>query len=173
MCAAIEVREGFMNALKATHFGVVRQLGLLTSDLDRFVASYRKLFGLEPDRLTTVPEGASAEQCKRRIAYYNFPEIELEVIEPVNSKRVWHEFLEKRGDCLHHIQHNVDDLAAACARMEQNGCVMIERGFSINVAEAEYVFYDTLAQVGYVTELVNFREIASQKAQRCADVRKE
>ena len=43
---------------------------------------------------------------------------------------------------------------------------MIERGHSITVPEVEYVFFDTVDRLGYVTEIVNFKEIENRNARR-------
>lgn len=148
-----------MKPCEQTPFGEVRQIGLLTGDLDAFIKSFRALYGLEPDRLALVPVNSTQENCERRVAYYNYPEIEIEVIEPLRSKREWHEFLERHGDSVHHLQFNVADFDGACNRILKNGCRMIERGFSIRVPEVRYIFFDTVDLLGYVTEIVNFKEI--------------
>lgn len=75
-------------------------------------------------------------------------------------------FLDRHGDCLQHIQFNVEDLAAAIEQLEQQGVEMIERGHSITVPEVEYVFFDTVDRLGYVTEIVNFKEIENRNARR-------
>lgn len=139
-------------------FASVRQMGLLTGNLDRFMENMRNLYGLEPDRTAFYPKEAGPENCVRKLAYYNFPEIELEVIEPVNAEPVWLDFLAKHGDCLHHVQFNVDNLSETVKRMEANGIQLIERGFSITNPKVEFLFFDTLSTLGYVTEIVNFRE---------------
>lgn len=142
-----------------TPISSVRQLGLVTSDVARFIDNMRILYGLEPDRTAFVPPEANDETCLRKLAFYNFPEVELEVVQPVHSLPAWHEFLEKHGDCLQHVQYNVDSLSEAIERMEKNGVEMIERGHSITNPAVEYCFFDTTAQLGFVTEIVNFREI--------------
>lgn len=139
-------------------FVSVRQMGLLTCNLDRFIENMRNLYGLEPDRTAFYPKESGPEDCVRKIAFYNFPEIELEVIEPVNAEPVWTDFLAKHGDCLQHVQFNVDNLSETIKRMEANGIQLIERGFSITNPKVEFLFFDTLSTLGYVTEIVNFRE---------------
>ena len=147
-----------MNSIEKTPFSSVRQMGLLTGNLDRFIDNMKKLYSLEPDRTAFYPKESSPSDCQRKIAFYNFPEIELEVIEPTNSHKSFHEFLAKHGDCMHHVQFNVDNLAAAMKKMEDAGANLIERGFSITDPRVEFLFYDTVGQLGYVTEIVNFRE---------------
>lgn len=148
-----------MKKLGETPFGSIRQIGILTENLESFLEEYRRLYSLEPDKQSLVPVDAGEENCQRKLAFYQFPEVEVEVIEPVQSKREWHDFLQRHGGSIHHIQFNVDPLEEACKRLEEAGCQMIERGYSINVPEVQYVFFDTVKQLGYVTELVNFKEI--------------
>ena len=151
-------RESMKFSKEKTPFGSVRQLGLLTGSLERFIENMRRTYGLEPDRTAVYPVGSSAEECVRKLAYYNFPEIELEIVEPVNATQEWHDFIAKRGDCLHHIQYNVDDLDSVMKTMEKNGVRLIERGHSISDPRVEFLFFDTIDSLGYVTEIVNFRE---------------
>lgn len=141
-----------------TPFASVRQIGLLTGSLDRFISNMRALYGLEPDRVATYPSDATPEECIRNLAYYNFPEVELEIVEPVNTTQEWHDFILKHGDCLQHVQYNVDDLSGTIKRMEDNGIRLIERGYSISNPKVEFLFFDTLDMLGYVTEIVNFKE---------------
>ena len=101
---------------------------------------------------------ATPEECIRNLAYYNFPEVELEIVEPVNTTQEWHDFILKHGDCLQHVQYNVDDLSGTIKRMEDNGIRLIERGYSISNPKVEFLFFDTLEMLGYVTEIVNFKE---------------
>ena len=151
-----------MNGHTETSFSTVRQIGLVTGDLDQFIHNMRRLYRLEPDRTAFVPVDATKETCLRRLAFYEFQHIELEVVEPLRSHPAWHTFLEKHGDCLQHIQFNVDDLDAAIAQMESEKIEMIERGYSISVPKVEYVFFDTVEKLGYVTEIVNFKEIEAR-----------
>ena len=152
-----------MKRLGETPFGSIRQIGILTENLESFQEEYRRLYSLEPDKKSLVPVDAKEDSCQRKLAFYQFPEVEVEVIEPVQSKPEWHDFLQKHGGSIHHIQFNVDPLEDACKRLEAAGCRIIERGYSINVPEVQYVFFDTVQRLGYVTELVNFKEIERLK----------
>lgn len=153
-----------MRKMTQTPFTAIRQIGLVTGDLDRFMQNMRDLYSLEADRTAFVPAEATRETCIRHLAYYDFPQVQLEVVQPIRSHPAWHAFLEKHGDCLQHMQFNVENLEEAVARMEARGVPMIERGYSIAVPEVEYVFFDTVRQLGYVTEIVNFKEIENRQA---------
>ena len=147
-----------MKKISDSVFSSIRQIGILTSDLDKFISDYRVLYGFDPDRMAIYPTDADEKTCARRIAFYNFPEVEIEVIEPVRSIAPWREFLKKHGGSIHHIQFNVDCLAKAVEVMKANDCDIIERGYSMTDPRVEFIFFDTVDKVGYVTEVVNFRE---------------
>lgn len=139
-------------------FTSVRQIGLLTANIEKFIANMKEIYGLAPDRTARYPAESGPEDCIRKLAFYNFPEVELEVVEPVNTSQAWLDFLKKHGDCLQHVQFNVKNLSAAIQQMEAHGIRLIERGFSITNPKVEFLFFDTLDTLGYVTEVVNFRE---------------
>lgn len=82
----------------------------------------------------------------------------MEVIEAKIDHKVWSEFIQKHGKGLHHIQYNVCDFARAVEQMTEKGISLIERGHSITVPEVEFAFFDTVDQLGFVTEIVNFAE---------------
>ena len=93
-----------MNQAMETPFRAIRQIGLVTGDLDRFIQNMENLYHLRPDRTAFVPVGATKETCLRRLAFYEFEHVELEVVEPLRSHPAWHIFLDRHGDCLQHIK---------------------------------------------------------------------
>lgn len=147
-----------MNSIENTPFSSIRQLGMVVRNLDDFINDMKSIYGLNPDRTAFYPKESDYETCQRRIAFYNFPEVEIEVVEPTRSMPYWHEFLEKHGNCLQHIQFNVTSLKDAISRMEAMGATILERGYSITDPRVEFVFFDTVDKLGYVTEVVNFKE---------------
>ena len=52
-----------MNQAMETPFRAIRQIGLVTGDLDRFIQNMENLYHLRPDRTAFVPVGATKETC--------------------------------------------------------------------------------------------------------------
>ena len=50
-----------MNQAMETPFRAIRQIGLVTGDLDRFIQNMENLYHLRPDRTAFVPVGATKE----------------------------------------------------------------------------------------------------------------
>ena len=94
----------------------ISHLGIAVADLKASVAVYRNLLGVEPDRLEDLPDSGV------RVALFRTGNVEIELFEPLGDKGdTIHRFLAKRGDGIHHICGEVDDLAAELKRLEEMG----------------------------------------------------
>ena len=139
-------------------FTKVRQIGIITDDLEKYVNDYEQIYGITKSRDAYYPPDSDMDSCLRQIAYFNNSNVEMEVIEAKIDHKVWSEFIKKHGKGLHHIQYNVCDFARAVEQMTEKGISLIERGHSITVPEVEFAFFDTVDQLGFVTEIVNVAE---------------
>ena len=92
---------------KILHIGVaVKNLGL-SNEL------FTALFGISPSRTEEVP------QQKSTIAYYPLGESSLELIESMAQDSTIAKFIEKRGEGIHHICLEVDDLKKEITRLKE------------------------------------------------------
>jgi methylmalonyl-CoA/ethylmalonyl-CoA epimerase len=89
----------------------IDHIGILVSNLDEATKLYRDCFGLEVEKLETIPaQGVKAAVLSLAQG------AKLELLEPLpdsNMARV----LEKRGEGLHHITFEVDDLGKELDRI--------------------------------------------------------
>ncbi len=83
-------------------------------------AEFYKLLGLEVDTIEVV-----AGQ-KVKAAIMNVGDSALELIEPVEADSPISAFLEKRGQGLHHISLEVDDLEATLALLKERNIKLID-----------------------------------------------
>ena len=56
-----------------------------------------------------------------------------ELIEPLDGPNSYQEFLDSRGEGLHHLGYFVDDLDAAIAEMEAQGFAVLQSGRAFGV----------------------------------------
>lgn len=147
-----------MNYGKNGIFTKVRQIGIITDNLEEYVNDYERIYGITRSREAFYPPESDKDTCIRQIVYFNNSNMEMEVIASGVNHKIWSEFIKKHGKGLHHIQYNVCDFAGAVEHMADRGISLIERGHSITVPEVEFAFFDTVDQLGFVTEIVNFAE---------------
>lgn len=154
--------ESLVGPLRAAGTGHVHQIGIVVADRDDAVARYSALFGYSswrqdsfgPDdveRMTLRGEDASYSM---RLAFSGeAPEIEL--IEPVDGRSLYSEWLAERGEGLHHLAVIVDSLDDSIAALEAAGYPNIQsgHGFAPN-GKGGYAYFDTTHELGYILEAV-------------------
>ncbi len=93
---------------KINHIGIaVKSLGL-SSDV------FSKLFEQTNPHTETVPEQ------KATIAFYPIGESSIELIESTSGDSAISKFIEKRGEGIHHICLEVDDIKSEIARLKNH-----------------------------------------------------
>ena len=92
-------------------------------NLEEGVATYRDTLGLELDRT----DESAALGIKQ--AFFNLPGGGfIEVVAPISGDSAVGQALEKRGEGMHTIAFEVDDLAATCEAMKAAGARLIGEG---------------------------------------------
>ena len=93
------------------------------NDLDEGIATYRDVIGLTLDRTDESP----ALGIKQ--AFFNLPGGGfIEVVSPLSADSAVGKSLESRGEGIHTIAFEVDDLAATCEALKESGARLIGEG---------------------------------------------
>ena len=93
------------------------------SDIEEGIKTYRDALGLELDR-TDESDALGIKQ-----AFFNLPGGGfIEVVAPTDPNSAVGQALDKRGEGMHTIAFEVDDLAATCAAMKAAGVRLIGEG---------------------------------------------
>lgn len=140
----------------------IDQVGIVVHDLDRALDRYERVFGGGPWRTWTygpdvVPRlsvhGADAQFTMRIALSSGQPQIEL--IEPVEGPSIYHEWLERHGEGLHHLGTFASDLDAAEATMAQRRFRLIQsgRGYGLD-GDGAFLYYDAIEELGVILELI-------------------
>lgn len=92
-------------------------------DLDEGIATYRDRLGFTLDR-TDESEALGIKQ-----AFFNLPNGGfIEVVAPTDENSAVGKAIAGRGEGMHTIAFEVDDLAATCAAMKDSGAQLIGEG---------------------------------------------
>ncbi|PXY36629.1 VOC family protein [Prauserella flavalba] len=140
--------------------GRIDQVGIVVRDLDASEAGMRRVLGLEPHTRT--------ENTYRRTTYrgreidatvgvllYDVRGLELEFLAPRTSGNVWQDFLDERGEGLHHIRFAVDSHAAARDDLHSRGVETYQEGESMRGGGVRYAYYDSVPFLGFLLETLN------------------
>ena len=99
----------------------VDHIGILVSNLDEAVKLYEDCFGAEVDKVETI----SGQGVKAAILSLG-QGAKLELLEPLPGSNM-DKVLEKRGEGLHHITFEVDDVDNEISRLSEKGVDLIDK----------------------------------------------
>lgn len=98
----------------------IDHVALAVGDLEAAVAHYSKIWGLEVEHRERVDDQGVEEALLRVGDSY------LQLLGATGSDTTVGRFLATRGEGLHHIAFEVDDLEAALTRLQQQGVALID-----------------------------------------------
>ncbi|HEY7349351.1 MAG TPA: methylmalonyl-CoA epimerase [Ktedonobacterales bacterium] len=128
----------------------IDHVAIVVRSIDQALALYRDVLGMQPSGIKTLPgEGV-------RIAFLpsGGPQgSEIELVEPTDPATGIAQFLEKRGEGLHHICLETPDIAAALAYLSARGARVIDTT-PRQAAEGRAIFLHPKSANGVLLELV-------------------
>jgi len=125
----------------------IDHLGIAVKSLADAKAIYEKL-GLTVSAEETVP------QERVRLVMVPVGESRLELLEATSEDSTIAKFIAKRGEGLHHISLKVPDLAAAVAKLKNDGVRLVTDEIKIGAGGHRYVFVHPSSAGGVLLELV-------------------
>jgi hypothetical protein len=143
-------------------FRTAIQIGVVVRDLDQSMAALTAVFGIGPFRVVECPPTGREKQqfyhgelarFRTRQAFADLGTVELELIQPLEGKTIWSDFLAERGPGIHHIRFNVPDHAALSAYLKDNGIGKTQEGAGIRDG-TYWVNYDTEKLIGFIIEIM-------------------
>ncbi|MBN2045982.1 MAG: VOC family protein [Anaerolineales bacterium] len=127
------------------------QVGIIVSDLDAFLESMKELLGLDGFEIIEYPpEDIDPEtsyygqpnEFKVKMAFRDFGNFQLEVVEPLEGQSVFHDFLENHGPGLHHIRFTEEDLDTITEKLKEQGIQQIASGKGAH-GSSKWAYFDT------------------------------
>jgi len=98
----------------------IDHVGVAVRSLDTVKKMFKEVFDLEPVFEETV------EEQKVKVAGFKVGESNIEYLEPTSEQSPISNFLEKRGEGLHHIAIGVKDIAGVLEQMKAKGLRLID-----------------------------------------------
>jgi methylmalonyl-CoA epimerase len=128
----------------------IDHIAIVVRDIEQALLFYRDTLGIVPSAIKDVP----TEQV--RIAFLPMGGAEgsqIELVQPTTSDSGVARYLEKRGEGLHHICLEVDNIDAALADLQARGTPVLDTTPRI-AAEGRAIFIHPRAANGVLVELV-------------------
>jgi methylmalonyl-CoA epimerase len=128
----------------------IDHVAIIVRNIEEALAFYRDTLGIEPGAIKDVP----TEQVRIAFLPMGGPGgSEIELIEPLTPDSSLSRFLEKRGEGLHHICLEVDDIDAALAEMQARGAAVLDQHPRV-AAEGRAIFLHPKGTHGVLLELI-------------------
>jgi catechol 2,3-dioxygenase-like lactoylglutathione lyase family enzyme len=164
-------------------FKEVVQIGVVVRDLDRSIRALTEVFGIGPfSRVDDWPPsyrpdyelyyfGEPAE-FTARMAFVALGPVELELIQPLQGKSIWSDFLETRGEGIHHIRFNTPDHEPVIKYLEQHNIGVSQMGSGLRPGTF-WVNFDTEEAVGFTIEIMKALPGTSGRTPKISDGKAE
>jgi len=128
----------------------IDHVAIIVHNIEQALVFYRDTLGIIPRAIKEVP----TEQVRIAFLPMGGPGgSEIELIEPTNPDSSLARFLEKRGEGLHHICLEVDNIDAALADMQAKGAPVLDKQPRL-AAEGRAIFLHPRGTNGVLLELV-------------------
>ena len=138
----------------------VYQLGYVVSSVEKACKFYESTYGVGPFQVFEAVnmDGAILRgkpvNTTIKVALAKSDKIELEFIEPLQGKNPYTEFLETKGEGIHHLAYNVDDLDLWKKEFAAKG---FEPIFHHDMGAMEFAYFDTSMIGGLMLELLHWK----------------
>ena len=123
----------------------VAHIGVAVPDLEKALAFYRDVLGLEPHPPETV-DGAS-------IVSLSFGNAQVELLHPVTPDGPVARFLAKRGPGIHHVCYRVPDLDRALVECRRKGYRLVDQEPRTGAGGRRIAFLHPSSTAGILIEL--------------------
>jgi catechol 2,3-dioxygenase-like lactoylglutathione lyase family enzyme len=147
---------------------IVCQVGLIVRDIAKSTQAYSEVFGMpkppviitdEPDIARTTYKGEPTN-AQAKLAFFQMGQVALELIEPIGGPSTWQEFLDEKGEGVHHIAFIVRGTNDVVAFLEGKGIHMIQQGYYTG---GMYTYMDSAPTLGVILELLEGFDSESQE----------
>lgn len=141
----------------------IDQVCVVVRDLRKAMAEYHARLGIGPWRTFTFAKPPLRELTYRgkpadysmRIGFAQFGQLQYELIEPLAGPTIYHEFLERHGEGIHHFGTVVPNLDAAVAEAEAAGYRVLQSGRGTGVlGDGGFAYLSTDDTLNAIFELI-------------------
>lgn len=99
----------------------VDHVSIAVRSLDEGLKTYEDLLGIKPSYVETIPDQGI------KAAMIVLGDVEIELIEPISPDSGVAKFLEKKGEGIHHICFEVDDVDKELESLAAKGVELIDK----------------------------------------------
>ncbi len=136
------------------------QIGIVVADRDRTTQLLTSLFGIGPFRLVEWPDRPEAkyyyrgseERIRLKQAFVQLGDVEVELIQPLEGRNAYQDFLDETGGGIHHVLFEVPDIDPVIMELDKAGIAVLQWGTGIRPG-TRWALLDTHKLLGFLVEL--------------------
>lgn len=125
----------------------IDHIGIAVDNLDEAISMYENLFGLKCRDIEVITDQ------KVRVAFFNIGDTEIELLEPIDCKGPIANFINKKGQGIHHIAFNTDDIETSIIDSKMKGAKLIQEKPIYGAGGALTIFYYPKTTKGTLIEI--------------------
>ena len=126
----------------------IYHLGYAVEDIEAAARFYSENFGAEP----TEPEVVEEQGIVATM--FRVGESMIELVQPTRPDSPVGRFLERRGEGVHHVAYEVEDLEAALRELKRSGVDLVDEEPRRGAGGTRVAFVHPKSAFGVLTELV-------------------
>ena len=115
-------------------------------DLDRRTMSEMTLYGKPAD-------------YSFRVAMTTIGEVQIELVQPLEGRSIFSEFLANRGGGLHHLKYKTPEMEAVVDEFKRNGGRILQ---SARIGAGHFYYLDTEEELGVILELSSGKALGAK-----------
>jgi methylmalonyl-CoA epimerase len=125
----------------------IDHIGIAVKKIEEAVKFYSATFGLKVSKPIEVPSQ------KVKIAFMEIGEVKLELLEPLGEDSPILKFIQKRGEGLHHICFQVEDIDQALEELKNKNVKLIDQNPRMGATGKRIAFLHPDSVYGVLIEL--------------------
>lgn len=125
----------------------IDHIGIAVQSINESLKFFKEALGMKLDHIATEEGG------RTKVAFMPVGSSDVELVEPQDAESGLGKFLAKRGEGVHHICFEVDDIDGALVRLKEHGAQLIDETPRTNATGMRYAFIHPKSAHGVLIEL--------------------
>ncbi|ONI43327.1 hypothetical protein AN642_00520 [Epulopiscium sp. SCG-B10WGA-EpuloA2] len=143
-------------------------VGIIVNNIEETLEKMQKIFKIDEYRINLFPpENVNKDDIQlmykgektwftARFCFIKMGNSELELIEPLEGNSVWRDFLNEKGEGIHHLKFEVESLKETMDAFKEIGVECPQYGSAVGPNTGKiWAYFDTTKELGYVSEILN------------------
>ncbi len=152
------------NRRMIVHFNKFSQVAIVVRDLRASMKHFWEELGVGPWKVWTFSSANLTDMTFHgKPAEYSFMvgmgyvgDVSVELVQPLEGESIFREFLDRKGEGVHHLKCTSQDAESIVEKFKTNGGKVLQ---SARIGDAAFHYLDTESKLGFILELATGRAL--------------